>query len=230
MKKLAENVMMLELESSVGIYYPVLVWDDDHLGIIDLGWPDKSEDLFGAIEAAGFKPGDITDAFITHQDLDHIGNVNELLDRAPNLRLWLHEAEAPYLDGRTTPVRVAEKMKVSGSLTAEEKDEVRRMEALYQARILSNVNTVNEDTVLSMCGGIRFIFTPGHTPGSMVVYLQKSGIAVCGDSLNIHEGQIAGPNPVYTLDMELGMQSVDKVKAHGMDALVAYHGGYLKVG
>jgi len=231
MKKLAENIIMLAVDSDYGLFHPVLIWDDNHLGLIDLGWPDQSAPLFRAIEEAGFRPQDITDAFITHQDLDHFGNVNELLDLSPNLRLWLHEVEAPYLDGSKIPVKLAEKLEKFDAFTDEEKAEARHMESEYKKRILpkSHVNTVSESTVLPMCGGIKFILVPGHTPGAMVVYLQESGIAICGDSLNIHNGQITGPDPRYSQDMEVGMQSVEKMKAHGMKGMVAYHGGYLKL-
>jgi glyoxylase-like metal-dependent hydrolase (beta-lactamase superfamily II) len=63
----------------------------------------------------------------------------------------------------------------------------------------------------------------------MVLLFKESNIAVCGDAANIRDGELAGPNPVHTYDMEEGMKSLEKIKTIGAKGLVAYHGGYLEL-
>ena len=72
------------------------------------------------------------------------------------------------------------------------------------------------------------IHTPGHTPGHICLFLRESGVLIGGDALNIQNGELTGPNPQHTYDMELGLKSAEKVKRFPFKALVTYHGGYLK--
>ena len=73
------------------------------------------------------------------------------------------------------------------------------------------------------------IHTPGHTPGHICLYLRESGILVGGDAVNIAGGEIIGPNPQHTYDMELGLRSLEKAKKYPINALISYHCGYLKL-
>jgi glyoxylase-like metal-dependent hydrolase (beta-lactamase superfamily II) len=78
---------------------------------------------------------------------------------------------------------------------------------------------------LDLAGGIRVIFTPGHTPGHLSLYLERSKILVAGDALTAEGGHLNGPNPSMTLEMRLAMQSIRRLAELDVETIVCYHGG-----
>jgi glyoxylase-like metal-dependent hydrolase (beta-lactamase superfamily II) len=78
---------------------------------------------------------------------------------------------------------------------------------------------------LEVAGGVRVIFTPGHTPGHICLYLERSGTLVAGDALTGSEGRLLGPNLGATQDVETATASVRKLATLDVRAIVCYHGG-----
>ena len=52
--RIANNVEMLEISGMGSVIYPVLIWDDDNLVLIDAGFPDQKDAVVQAITDAGF--------------------------------------------------------------------------------------------------------------------------------------------------------------------------------
>ena len=48
---------------------------------------------------------------------------------------------------------------------------------------------------LELAGGLRVIFTPGHTPGHLSLYLERSKVLIAGDALTAEGGQPERPEP-----------------------------------
>ena len=170
--RIAENVEMLELASSTGIFYPVLLWDDRDVILIDTGLPETREDLLNQINTIGFSPDSITKIILTHQDLDHIGNAAFFANI--NAEIYASRLEKPYITGE----KVLEKLDL-----LEHKGELRNSieEIIYTvlkenaSKCRVNVNQWLEyNEVLELCGGIKIIPTPGHTIGHISVLLQKN--------------------------------------------------------
>ena len=233
--RIAENVELL----SVPVNRPdvemtlhmTLTWDDANLVLIDAGIPGQAEDIAKAIAAAGFDAKKLTHIIITHQDMDHIGSVADMQKMAPNAKILAHHEEAPYMDGRKMPIRLATMLEGYDSCPAEIKERINQTKQAYEAgeMTLKIDQELADKEVLPICGGIEVVHTPGHMPGHIALFLQESGTMVCGDAANIADGAISGPNPVHTSDMEMGMQSVEKIKQYPLKGIVAYHGGYLQI-
>jgi glyoxylase-like metal-dependent hydrolase (beta-lactamase superfamily II) len=54
---------------------------------------------------------------------------------------------------------------------------------------------------LDLAGGTRVIFTPGHTPGHLSLYLERPRVLVAGEALTAEGGHLNDPNPPLTLDV-----------------------------
>ncbi|MCL2496077.1 MAG: MBL fold metallo-hydrolase [Clostridiales bacterium] len=227
--RIAENVEMLEVPGRESGIYPTLTWDKERLVLMDTGYPGQAELIARAIVAAGFSAERLTHIIITHQDIDHIGCALDLLKLAPLARVMAHQEEAPYIDGRRTPIKLATLLENYANLSADDKAWCDRMKEGFANRKVAIEQNLTDGEILPICGGIEVIHTPGHTPGHICLLLQESGIMVCGDAINIKDGEVAGPNPRYTFDMELGLQSMEKALKYPIKALVAYHGGYLRI-
>jgi glyoxylase-like metal-dependent hydrolase (beta-lactamase superfamily II) len=78
---------------------------------------------------------------------------------------------------------------------------------------------------LDIAGGIRVIFTPGHTPGHLSLYLERSKVLIAGDALRAERGSLNGPNPSMTLEMGTALQSLRTLADLDIDTIVCYHGG-----
>ena len=228
--KIADNVVMLEIAGmNGGIIYPTLLWGDSHLVLVDAGFPGQTDLIKQAVTDAGFNAEDLTEIIITHQDMDHVGCIPDLLKIAPNVKVISHVEEAPYMDGRKTPIKLAAMIDRYDSLDEGQKAWCDKMKAaLPNFRITTN-QTVTDGDVLPMCGGIEIVHMPGHTPGHICLFLRESHIMVGGDALNIGDGQMTGPNPQHTYDMELGTKSFEKAKKYDMRGMISYHCGFLKI-
>jgi glyoxylase-like metal-dependent hydrolase (beta-lactamase superfamily II) len=47
---------------------------------------------------------------------------------------------------------------------------------------------LEDGDLLDLVGGIRVIFTPGHTPGHLSLYLERPRVLVAGDALTAEGG------------------------------------------
>jgi len=224
--KITDNVAMLGAGGNFGTVYPALTWDDNHFVLIDAGFPGQANALIKAINDAGVQAKDITDIILTHQDIDHIGCMPELLKIAPAARVWAHEQEAQYLDGRKTPIKLVALLENYDTLPTDRREWCDMLKAGFAERRLQNIQTLTDDEVMSICGGIEVVHTPGHTPGHICLFLRESRIMVCGDAANIKDGVLIGANPQVTYDMDLAERSFAKIAARDMRGAISYHCGY----
>ncbi|NMO57316.1 MBL fold metallo-hydrolase [Actinoplanes sp. TBRC 11911] len=71
--------------------------------------------------------------------------------------------------------------------------------------------------------GLRIVGTPGHTPGHIAVFDPALGVLVAGDALNTQNG-LAGSNPQFTADAKQAAESVRKMAALQVKAILPGHG------
>jgi len=227
--RIANNVEMLKVYNIESTVYLVLVWDADHLVLIDAGYPGQRDAIVKAIADAGFSAERLTHIILTHQDYDHIGCVLELLELSPSAQILAHIDEAPYIDGRKTPIKLAEMLDQYDNLSDDQKMWCDNYKEEYATQKIIISQMLSDGDTLPICGGIEVVHTPGHTPGHICILLQECGVMVTGDALNIEDGEMIGPIPQYTHDMELALRSAEKAKSRPFNAIIAYHGGYLKI-
>jgi len=104
----------------------------------------------------------------------------------------------------------------------------KNMEKILEAsqKLKANVDkTVEDGEVLPYCGGITVIYTPGHTPGHISLYLNQSKTLITGDALNLIEGQLVGPRPEYSSDIDTALKSLKKLTQYDIETVICYHGG-----
>ena len=228
--RLAHNIVLLPISrEGMGNLNLVLAWDEKNLVLIDAGLPGQMDDIAKAISDESFKAEDLTHIIITHQDWDHIGCVSDLRKLAPNLKVVTHVDEAPYIDGRTVPIKLAARLEQYDTLPEEQRAGIDRWKDMHENSPIAVHEQVQDGQVFPICGGIEIVHVPGHTPGHIAVYLKESRIIVCGDAANIKNGEIVGSNPIHTHDMKQAEESLDKIKGYDLSGVVAYHTGFLSM-
>ena len=101
---------------------------------------------------------------LTHGHFDHIMSVDTLRQAEPDLKVYIHEADAPMLsDGQKNGFSFF----------------FRQDRAWKDADVL--LTDGQEITVGSVT--LRVVHTPGHSPGSICYFCQSEGIMLTGETL-----------------------------------------------
>ncbi|QWU18266.1 Glyoxylase, beta-lactamase superfamily II [Paenibacillus sophorae] len=201
--------------------YPALLKDEDGLTLVDTGMLGQFEALKQTVEDSGAQVSDIKRVIITHQDIDHIGNLQELVDRIPGLELLAHADDIPYLNGslplvKFSPERIAQ---MPGGFQDLAHNFLKCLPGLGAFTVLK------DGDMLPWGGGVEVIHTPGHTPGHICLYLPNDKLLLAADELCVVEGKLAGPAEWATPDMPLALHSLRKLEGRPIAKVLCYHGG-----
>lgn len=230
---IAPGVMMLELESE-GIggalaIHPTLVWDEHCAVLIDTGMPGDWIRIQHAMRESGVPLDRLQAVLLTHQDLDHIGSLPDIIaSKNGCIEVLAHQEDAPYIEGKYPLIKTSREALASVlPLLPEEQ----RAEVLAMCNLQPSANVtrlIADHDLLPYCGGIRIIHTPGHTAGHVSIYLERSRILIAADAMTSNKGILHGPVPNTTLDMGSAIRSLGKLTKYPIDAVICYHGGLSK--
>lgn len=218
--------------SSTDTVYPILLWDDENIALIDTGYPGQLEQLQKESTSYGIDFKKLNKILITHQDIDHIGNLQELVEKSSgSIEVSTHQLEKPYVQGdkrilRFTDEAIAKVELLPDTVPATFREGLKRL-MLHPPKAKVD-HIINERSTLSWCGGITTIETPGHTPGHISFYHQPTRTLIAGDALIVKDGQLYGPDPTTTLDKQEAENSIKKLLNYNIEAVVCYHGGLFK--
>ncbi|MFC9540172.1 MBL fold metallo-hydrolase [Lysinibacillus sp. NPDC056959] len=206
--KISKGVEMLHIEFHGHIIHPTLLWDQEMAVLIDTGFPGQMEDLRVAMEKVGVPFDKLKVVILTHQDIDHIGSLPNILQKYGNtIKVYAHELDKPYIQGDLTLLK-------DGHLKDLPKGKVD--------------DILKDGQELPYYGGIRIIHTPGHTPGHISLYLKESKTLIAGDSMYSVNGIIGGIHIPTALDIDEARNSLKKYLELDIESVICYHGGLSK--
>lgn len=185
--------------------YVYLVDASSELVLIDSGVGYGTGRIEDNIRSLGFEPAQIWHIIATHCHIDHIGGLSALKERYGS-KVIAHTMDRAGIEGENNDLTAA---------------------SMYGV----DYKPVKVDTLLNgeleqfMLGDLLFNFlhTPGHTPGSISVYIDT-------DDGRILFGQdIHGPfSPLWGSDLAMWRQSMQKLLALQADVLCEGHSGVYK--
>ncbi|PNQ82078.1 MBL fold metallo-hydrolase [Paenibacillus sp. F4] len=207
--EISQGVEMLQLDFHGNRIHPILLWDREMAVLIDTGFPGQIEDLRVAMEKVGVSFDKLKVVILTHQDVDHIGSLPEILQECgSHIKVYAHELDKPYIQGEIPLLK-------DGHLENPPKGKVDA--------------TLIDGQELAFCGRIRVIHTPGHTPGHISLYLRQSKTLIAGDSMYSVNGILAGIHVPTTPDIKAAHLSMKKYLDLDIASVVCYHGGLSNV-
>jgi len=196
-----------------------LIAEPTGLSLIDTGIRRSGPKLvMQAIAELGRKPAELKRILITHSDGDHTGGAQEL-KAATGATLYAtpHDGQkmAQGLAGREASGPLGW---LAGSIT----------KRIAPIKAQTPDQWLEDGQELPVLGGLRVIFTPGHTPGHVSFYSPTQQVLFAGDSLNTTRGKLrftAGP---FTWDFARGQESVRAQSRLGALVVCCGHGEPLK--
>jgi glyoxylase-like metal-dependent hydrolase (beta-lactamase superfamily II) len=176
------------------------------------------------MERLGKKPADIKLVLLTHRHLDHIGSA-AAMKKATTATIASHPFEKPYVAGTlviSTPAawsfsgRVSRRLLNLTSWTM-------KLFRLIKYRPVHVDEAADEDSVLEAVGlDGSIIWTPGHTKGSVSLFLNKSRVAIIGDLLRSRHGKLR--EPMFMESIPQTEASVERVLDLGPAVICVGHG------
>lgn len=198
----------------------VYVMTDGGVSLIDAGFPldtRKISKMIRSLEVAGQ-----CSLVATHCHMDHMGSMARL-EKEFSCTVIAHEKDVAVMEGtepyptfKLDPVR-AVYYKV--------------LAPLYPYEFVGVDRPVADGDVIDLLGGLTVVHTPGHTPGSMMLYQPERRLLFTGDTIRNEDGILDGPPPQFTPELETAFQAIEeKVMPLDFDILLPGHGDPILTG
>jgi glyoxylase-like metal-dependent hydrolase (beta-lactamase superfamily II) len=226
--RIAEGVEMLELNVGVMTVHPVILFDRDCWTLVDTGMPFSVSALRELARQAGIGDLPLRNILLTHQDIDHIGGLPGILaGESGKPVVYAHPDDAPAIDGRQPFIKLSPE-RVEQLRQQLPPADFERFERSFLHPNGPNVDrTYADGETLPIAGGVTVIHTPGHTPGHVALYHEPTKTLIAGDAMVVAGGELSGPNPKATPNMEQALESLKKFRPFDVARVVCYHGGLI---
>lgn len=216
------------LANSPDIIHPTLIRDGQHAILIDTGLPGMAPAIAEALEAAGLPLSRLTHIVLTHADMDHVGALAALLSLTPQkIEVLCHAEEKPYVECDVPPLRLAQMECSLGNLTGERLTQmttlVNNLRANYRNLRANVTRTVADGDALPCGAGV--LFTPGHTPGHICLFIKESKTLIAGDMLNVTDEKLLPAPDWFAHNREAVRQSLVKLSGYDIETVICFHGG-----
>jgi glyoxylase-like metal-dependent hydrolase (beta-lactamase superfamily II) len=174
----------------------------DELVLIDVGSGEGFNRLINNIEKAGFRPEDVSTMILTHCHVDHIGGAGAFCERF-GTRMIMHDLDAGIVERADTRLTAAFCFNID-----------------FQPLIVDTKLFGEKGSIAVGRHELFWLRTPGHTPGSISVYLDID------DRRILFPQDIAAPLlKEFDCDPAAWMESIDKLLALDADILCDGHSG-----
>jgi glyoxylase-like metal-dependent hydrolase (beta-lactamase superfamily II) len=163
----------------------------ENICLIDSGVASSEGVIFDYMDKIGLNPNDISLMILTHSHPDHIGSAKSIKEKSgckvaahPIERSWIEDVD---LQEKERPVPNFHSL-VEGSVEVDE--------------LLEDGDILNLGENISL----KIIHTPGHSKGSISLFLPEEGVLFTGDTV-----PLKGDLPIYE-DIEASVRSIEKLK------------------
>lgn len=213
------------MEVVPGVHWVQQIWDTkvyllllrDRVVVIDAATPGRAGAVWRYLDSLGYAPEAVSEIWLTHGDIDHIGSLAALKART-SARVVVHRADALLVNGQAD--------RELGQLPGA--DLVQRL-LTRSIRHLTRyaLRPVAVDCLLEDgddLEGWQVVHVPGHTAGSVCFFHPRLKIAIVGDALNFKRGRLGAPPPMFTVDMVQAHASIQKIAALDFEVCCFGHG------
>ena len=190
--------------------------DADTYTLIDTGITGDATRILDQLEEAGGKPGQLKQIILTHSHPDHTGSHAELIERT-EAQVLAHEMDIPVIIGEAE----TEIPKVVPN--AERKLMEMAIEETPIAKPARVDRALRDGDEIDLGVGAVAVHVPGHTPGSLAIFLPKEKLLFAGDAAerDLEENLVLG---MFNLDQAQAIESFRKLAALDFEIACVGHG------
>jgi len=165
--------------------------------LVDTGLPGTEKRIAKALAQLGRTAESVKLVLITHRHLDHIGSVAAIKHAFPKATIASHPFEKPYIAGTlvaTVPPAWSIQGRIMRRVTKFASWFVKLLRIVKYKPIY--VDKPSDDESILEATGLdgSILWTPGHTKGSITLFLNKTKTAIVGDLLRSRRGKLVEPS------------------------------------
>ncbi len=187
-------------------YAQTYVLVDDRLILIDTSSEPDAKTILGYLDRVRIQPRDLATIIITHVHPDHVSGLARIKRDSP-AKVAASRIEADFISKKRT---------YDGPPGAA----LQRHPGTPVDVILEDGQTVD---------GLKVIYTPGHTRGSISLLDETRSLLVVGDAAN-NETTLRPMDDQYNVDPKMHRESIKKVAGFHFEHAVFGHGKPIKGG
>jgi len=183
------------------------------LALVDSGLPWNTGTVLRYIESIGRRPDEVSHILMTHAHPDHAGAARRLARRT-GAKIVAHRADARRRVGGELTLNY---MRVFGALP---------LPVPFLGRV-PVAQLVEDGDLLPIAGGIRIIYTPGHTAGSVCYLEQSTRTLFSGDTIFSDGKHLSRSVPFPGYDGPSYRSSLARLATIEFEAVCGGHGAPL---
>lgn len=209
-KQLTDHLHLVEL----GAWQSYLWRDEEGVTLVDAGPAGSGPAIEAALVEVGATTADVRRLVLTHFHDDHAGGAAEVA-RWGQVEVVAHRADAPFING--------ERRGPAPCFTDAERALHEQVAAELPAAPPCRVDReVTGGEVLDIAGGALVVQAPGHTDGSLALFLERPRVLFTGDTIAAHDGGVM--RGVFNLDGDRTAASFRALAALDSDIVCFGHG------
>jgi glyoxylase-like metal-dependent hydrolase (beta-lactamase superfamily II) len=173
--------------------------------LVDPGPTSCLPALEAGLKERGLTLRDVRSLLLTHIHLDHAGAAGTIVERVPDIRVFVHERGAPHM---------IDPEKLLASATRLYGDRMDELWGAFLAVPASQVTALKGGERLEEGGRvIRVAYTPGHAKHHVSYLDEHDGTAYVGDTAGVRVGGdfLLAPTPPPDIDIEAWQQSINTI-------------------
>lgn len=173
----------------------------DGVVIVDAGSRGSLHVIAAGLKALRVEPDRVRLIALTHCHPDHAGGLAELVDytAAP---VAIHKSEAGIVRGDEPAPSFLRRQALQNA---------HPFFSMLSSRPVAVRYPLEDGDCLPEIEGVRVVHTPGHTEGSICLYVETAKVLIVGDALQFRFGKLLAPSWLFTRNPELARTSLAKL-------------------
>ena len=186
------------------------------LTLVDSGLPWNPSGIVKYIRSIGRDPAELQQILVTHSHPDHTGGTLSLV-KATGAVVLAHRSDTKRLNGNRAILAYFGNLGKVGA----------PLPLLGKVPVTS---LVDDGDILPINGGVRVIYTPGHTAGSVCYLLEDSGVLFSGDTIFSDGQRLSRSVPFPGYDRDSYIRSLKRLSEFRFNRVCGGHGMPLHAG
>ena len=190
------------------------LFSDQGVVIVDAGGRGSLRLIAAGLRALDSSLDQVRLIALTHYHPDHAGDLGNLVE-ATSAKVAVHHQEAGILNGEDRAPSP-----FHNSILARA---TQPFLPLLYGRPVQVDYSLNDGDTLPLADDIQLVHTPGHTPGSMCLYVASKRLLIVGDALEYRSQKLGPPAKSVTQDPMQARESLKRLLALDFDIICFSH-------